>query len=46
MAQLGKPLAVGLVLLALTLAVIGFAAVHLAWRYYTIAAWRKRANRA
>jgi len=44
MAQLGKPLAVGLVLLAITLAAIGFAAVHLAWRYYTIAAWRKRAR--
>jgi uncharacterized protein (DUF2062 family) len=44
MAQLGKPLAVGLVLLAVTLAAVGFAAVHLGWRLYTIAAWRKRAR--
>ncbi len=42
---LGKPLAVGLVALALTLAVLGYAAVQLGWRAYVLLAWRARARR-
>jgi hypothetical protein len=45
MMALGKPLAVGLVALGLTLAVIGYVAVQLAWRAYVVAAWRARARR-
>jgi len=44
MAQLGKPLAVGLVLLAVTLAVAGWVAVRIAWRCHAVAAWRRRAR--
>jgi uncharacterized protein len=40
--SLGKPLAVGLVALGLTLAVAGTVAVRLAWRLYVTIAWRKR----
>jgi len=40
---LGKPLAVGLVALALTLAALGYAAVRIAWRIYIVLAWRRRA---
>ncbi len=43
--SLGKPLAVGLVALALTLAVAGYAAVQLGWRAYLMLAWRRRRNR-
>ena len=43
--SLGKPLAVGLVALACTLAVAGYVAVQLAWRVYVVAAWRARARR-
>lgn len=43
--SLGKPLAVGLVALALTLAAVGYAAVELGWRAYVVAAWRARARR-
>jgi uncharacterized protein (DUF2062 family) len=43
--SLGKPLAVGLVALACTLAVLGYFAVQLAWRAYVVAAWRARARR-
>jgi len=43
--SLGKPLAVGLVALALTLAVLGYFAVQLGWRAYVILAWRARRNR-
>ena len=39
---LGKPLAVGLVALALTLALAGTLAARLAWRLYVIAAWKRR----
>ncbi len=39
---LGKPLAIGLVLLAALLAVVGYFAVNLAWRWYLIRAWRHR----
>lgn len=42
---LGKPLALGLVALALTLAALGYAAVQLAWRIYVVLAWRARARR-
>ena len=43
--SLGKPLGVGLVALALTLAVIGHFVTELAWRAYVISAWRRRAAR-
>ena len=42
---LGKPLAVGLVALALTLAAAGYFAVQLAWRAYVAYAWRARKRR-
>jgi uncharacterized protein len=42
---LGKPLAVGLVALALTLAALGYAAVQVGWRAYVMLAWRRRARR-
>ena len=45
MLALGKPLAVGLVALALTLAALGYAAVQLGWRAYVVLAWRARAKR-
>ena len=40
---LGKPLAIGLVALALTLAIVGTLATRLAWRLFVIAAWKRRA---
>jgi uncharacterized protein (DUF2062 family) len=39
---MGKPLALGLVALALTLAAVGYVAMRLAWRAYVVAAWRAR----
>lgn len=42
---LGKPLAVGLVALALTLALLGYVAVQVGWRLYVGAQWRARARR-
>lgn len=39
---LGKPLAVGLPVLATTLAVTGYCLVKISWRFYLIRAWRKR----
>ena len=42
--SLGKPLGVGLVALALTLAAAGYFAVQLAWRTYVVVAWRQRAR--
>jgi uncharacterized protein len=45
MLSLGKPLAVGLVALALLLAVLGYACVDIAWRAHVIRAWRRRACR-
>jgi len=39
---MGRPLAVGLAALALTLAAIGTVATRLAWRLYVLAAWRRR----
>lgn len=43
--SLGKPLAVGVVALALTLAVAGYFCTRLAWRLYVVSAWRRRADR-
>jgi uncharacterized protein len=40
--SLGKPLAVGLVALALLLAVLGYAVVDIAWRVHVVMAWRRR----
>jgi uncharacterized protein len=45
MAQLGKPLAVGLVLLATLLAVIGYFATRFAWRLHLVHTWHQRADR-
>jgi uncharacterized protein len=41
---LGKPLGVGLVVLALSLALIGWFTVWYGWRWYVIASWRRRAK--
>lgn len=40
--SLGTPLGVGLVVLALTLAALGYAGVRIAWRAHVVRAWRKR----
>ena len=42
---LGKPLALGLPALALTLAALGYGAVQIGWRVYVVLAWRARARR-
>ena len=42
---LGKPLAIGLVALATTLAAVGYFAMELAWRAHVVLAWRSRAKR-
>jgi hypothetical protein len=44
MTQLGKPLAVGLVLLALTLALLGWIVVRVLWRWHVVRAWQRRAR--
>jgi len=44
MGQLGKPLAIGLAMLALTLAGLGWLTVRIAWRCHTVWAWRRRAR--
>jgi uncharacterized protein (DUF2062 family) len=41
-ASMGKPFAVGLVLLALILAVAGYLLVLVAWRMHVVLSWRKR----
>jgi uncharacterized protein (DUF2062 family) len=41
-ASMGKPFAVGLILLALILAVAGYLLVLAAWRVQVVLAWRKR----
>ncbi len=47
MASVGKPLLVGLPLLALSLALVGYVATDHAWRLYVRCAWnRRRARRA
>jgi hypothetical protein len=43
--SLGRPLAAGLVALALTFAAVGYCTVQLAWRVYVVLAWRARARR-
>jgi uncharacterized protein (DUF2062 family) len=43
--SLGKPLGVGLLALASTLAVSGYVAMELAWRLYVVSAWRARGRR-
>lgn len=45
MLSLGKPLAVGLTALALTLAATGYVAVRVSWRIYLARAWRARKRR-
>ena len=45
MLSLGKPLAVGLPALALTLAVLGYFTVQIGWRAYVRLAWRARATK-
>jgi uncharacterized protein (DUF2062 family) len=45
MLALGKPLALGLVALALTLAAAGYAITAIAWRLHVVYSWRKRRNR-
>lgn len=45
MLALGKPLAVGLVALALTLAALGYFTVQIGWRAYVTLAWRARRRR-
>lgn len=42
MTQLGKPLALGLPLLALTLAGAGWALMRLVWRCHAVRAWQRR----
>ena len=46
MAGVGKPLGIGLIVLAAGLAVLGYFAVKLAWRLYLVAAWRRRRLRS
>ena len=43
--SLGKPLAVGLVALAVGLAIAGYVVVQLAWRAHVVLAWRRRKAR-
>ena len=45
MLALGKPLGVGLIALALTLAVLGYFTVRIGWRVYVGLAWRRRCRR-
>jgi len=42
---LGKPLAIGLVALAVTLAVAGYFATEYGWRAYVVLAWKARARK-
>jgi len=44
MLSLGKPLGIGLVVLALALAALGYLFVYVAWRAHVIRAWRRRAR--
>ena len=45
MIGLGAPLALGLVLLALGLALAGYLLVRVAWRFYLVRAWHRRRRR-
>jgi len=40
-----KPLGIGLVALACCLAILGYFATKVAWRFYLVAAWRRRKQR-
>jgi len=40
--SLGKPLAIGLVALALSLAALGWVSVQVAWRAWVVVQWRRR----
>jgi hypothetical protein len=40
--SIGKPLGLGLLALAITLAVAGYFAVAIAWRVHVVRAWRRR----
>ena len=42
LAALGKPLLVGLPLLAVLLSVVGYIAVRILWRWYVVRKWRQR----
>jgi uncharacterized protein (DUF2062 family) len=42
LSSLGKPLLVGLPMLALLLAALGYGVVFWGWRWYAIHSWRKR----
>jgi uncharacterized protein len=42
MSQLGRPLAAGMLLLATLLAVVGYFAMRLAYRFYLVRAWHHR----
>lgn len=42
---LGKPLGLGLILLAGLLAIVGYAVVRWAWRLHSVHAWRARSKR-
>ena len=42
---LGKPLALGLVALACTLALLGYVAVRVGWRIWIVMTWRARQRR-
>lgn len=44
--SLGKPLVVGIVVVAAVLALAGYFLTRLAWRVYVVTAWRRRAARA
>ncbi len=43
--SLGKPLAAGLPLLALSFAIVGYFSVRMLWRAIVVWEWRKRASR-
>jgi len=43
--SLGKPFAIGLPLLAVTLALLGYVSVRLGWRLWVMWQWRRRARR-
>ena len=45
MIGLGTPLALGLVLLAALLSLVGYAIVRLLWRIYLVRTWRRRGSR-
>lgn len=46
MLTVAKPLGIGLIVLAASLAVFGYFATKLAWRFYLLAAWRRRKLRS